>query len=202
MTLTVTPPAEDHDASAYAERLRAATRDELTAMLCAASESEALTAVNTLGLRELYELPREIVEAWPGDPNTPGTPRFDRARRLTTERWVPEGVQSGMWRINDIARAVNVQAGSVSRWRTNMNNGVGDVKRCLPRHTDSIGEVKEPGDRRGEKGGGGIPLFEPSVILEWLKWAGKVTDDLYPHNRKRGGGIPTGRPPAQRRPED
>lgn len=194
MTLTVAEP------EGYVARLRAASRDDMLAMLARASETEALAAVHALSLRELYELPREIVQAWTGHVRTPGTARFVRAERLTTESWA-NGNISAMWRITDIARAANVRSDSVGRWRTNTNNGVRNWMSCLPVHTASIGEVKEPGERKGQKGGGGTPFWEPSTVLNWLKAARKIDDDCYPHNRARGGGIPPGRPPSPREGE-
>jgi hypothetical protein len=195
--MTVTDAAES-----FAEKLRTAERDDMLRMLENATETEALIAVRTLGLRELFRLPREIVEKWHGTADTPGTARFVRTERLTTERWVPadapKNESAGRWRIQDIAEAANVAPSSVSRWRTNFNNGDPDWKKCLPTHEGAIGDVKQPGERKGQKGGFGIPLFEPSLILDWLKRSRKVTSDLYPHARSRGGGIPPGRPPRQR----
>lgn len=201
MTLTLA----DTDATDYVRMLRAASPERLLDMLLGATNTQARIAVEILGLRELFRLPREIVEGWYGDADTAGTARYLRSERLTTELWVPDPVafedMSRLWRIGDIAAAANVRRDSVSRWRGDFISGNGTWKQQLPRHTHGMGDVKEQGERIGEKGGDGIPMWQPNVVLDWLKRSRKVTSDLYPHNRKRGGGIPDGRPPKQRESE-
>jgi hypothetical protein len=180
VTLTVT----DSD-QGFAERLLAADRETMLAMLAAATPDEAIAAVRALGLRELYELPREIVESWLPDAKTPGSARYIRAQRLTTEPWATaEDIKDRikqMWRVPDIARAANVRADSASRWR-NPDRPGGNI----------VEEDFDPG---------GQPRWDPSRALASLKQGRKITDDLYPHNRKRGGGIPPGRPPRPRQPK-
>jgi hypothetical protein len=199
VTLTVTDPTEDLEQ--FASRLRAACHTELLDMLRTATPEQALLAVQRLSPRELYELPREIVQSWEGDANTPGTARYVRAEKLTND-W--RGSDAGtMWRMRDVADAAGVRPDSAGRWRGNFIKQVPDKSRCLPRHDDGIGDVKDAGDDPSSKGGDGIPLWHPSTVLAWLKWSRKIDDDCYRHIRPsgRGGGSPTGRPPKQRDPK-
>ena len=162
-------------------------RDEL---LRSAAPDEALAAVRFLDLQELYDLPRDIVEGWEGDAKTPGTARHIRQQRLTTE-WNTKAI----WRNKNIARAANVRPDCVGGWRAAYNNSDPDWTKCLPAPDDAVGEIKRPGEKKHP---GGVPLWYPSTALYWLHASKRITDDLYPHARQRGGRIPPGRTPRQR----
>ena len=187
MTIAVAPSDE------YLTRLREADCEERFALLRDATPDEALAAVQDMGLRELYELPREIVEGWEGDPKVAGTARYVRVRRLLNWRDKPT------WQKKQIAKAANVRTDGVGRWRTNYHNRDPLFTNRLPRQDDAVGEIKEPGDdRHHTKNPGGMPLWYPATILAWLLASKRITDDLYPHPTKRGGRKPPGRPPLQR----
>lgn len=167
--------------------------DEYLQMLRTATPNQARAVVQHLDLRALYELPRDVVENWEGSPLTPGTARASRTERLIGWHWSNSGntltldeITRNMWRLDDIAQAANVRYPSVSRWRYNGRRKDPDWTKCLPEENDSVG---------------GTPLWNPGTVLEWLHRTERITDDLYPHARERGGRIPPGRPPKQRTAE-
>lgn len=178
----------------FMRRLREASPAEFLDMLRAANPQQALTVAQTLEPQALYDLPRDVVEGWEGGPLVAGTARNIRQQRLLAWR---EG--RAHWRIADIARAVGVRNDAVGRWRTNGYNNDPNWTRCLPFHDDSNGPVKRVAS---ETHPGGIPLWFPSTALPWLLATGRITDDLYPHDRARAGRIPPGRPPKQRTPAE
>lgn len=145
-----------------------------------------IAAVQAMPLRELYELPQDLVEGWPGRPDEPGSARQLRVHRLTTEWTARSPCWAGMddfWRIGDAARAAGVRDDAVGGWRTNYHNGLGDYDQCFPPPDDALGRIKKPGEKRHP---GGIPLWFPSTVLAWYLGTHRVTDDLYPKSGRGG----------------
>src|SRR5215218_5443010 len=137
------------------------TTEETHQHLVGATDAAVQAAVNRMTPEQLYRLPREVVETWPGAEPIPGKPgeyrlvpgtgRHLRVEILKTQWRAPQG-QDPIWRIADIAEAAGVTTAGVGRWRSNYNNQVPDVTKRLPKPDGGRGVVKEPGDTENTGG--------------------------------------------------
>lgn len=145
---------------------------------------ELLRAVATMPMRDLADLPRETVSAWP-----------DEAREARRERLLGDRTRV---KIPGIAAIGGVGRDAVAKWRGH-NLKTGEVNTH-----GLLAPILEPHEVGPDGREIVVPGAKPSRdwyagdVRGWLHDTERIDDDFYPPETGRAGRKPSGRAPQQR----